>query len=223
LDTQRVLVVAPHPDDEVLGAGATMRKLVDAGAQVWVVIVADAQPPRFPAELGATGLAEAERAHKLLGVARTVRLGFPTAGLDQTAHADVNARLLDVFTEFQPSLVFLPFGGDLFVDHQLVSMSAVVCARPVTPTAPAGVYCYETLSQTNWNAPYAPRFTPTAYLDVAAQLPAKLDALSCFESQLRPFPHERSIEAVSALATLRGAQFGCAAAEAFVTVRQRIG
>jgi LmbE family N-acetylglucosaminyl deacetylase len=217
-----VLVVAPHPDDEVLGAGGTIRRLARDGATVVVVIVSRAQPPRFPAELGAAGVAEARRAHELLGVARTVVLDFPIAGLDQVPHADVNAALLDLVTEVEPELVLLPYGHDLFLDHQRVALSTLVATRPVTPSAPHGVYCYETLSQTNWNAPYQPRFSPTAYVDIAGDLDPKIAAMSCYRSQLRAFPHERSLEAVRALAVLRGAQFGCAAAEAFVTVRQRL-
>lgn len=220
---ERVLVVAPHPDDEVLGAAGTIGKFALAGARVWVVIVSHAQPPRFPITVGLTGLAEARSAHALLGVERTLTLDFPTAELDHIPHADVNAGLLAVFHEFEPTLAFVPFGGDLFIDHQAVAMSSIVCARPLSGSAPRGLYCYETLPQTNWNAPYAPRFAPTAFVDITDQLAIKLDAMSCFASQLRAFPHERSLEAVTALATLRGAQFGCKAAEAFVTIRERLG
>lgn len=219
---ERVLVVAPHPDDDVLGAGGTMHKLAAGGTEVVVVIVSRAQPPRFTREFGESGVSEARRAHAVLGVAKTIVLDFAIAELDHTPHADVNAALLDVFTEIRPDVVLLPFGGDLFADHQQVALSAIVCARPITPYAPAGVYCYETLSQTNWNAPYEPQFTPTAFVDVAGHMEAKVAAMACFSSQLKTFPHERSLEAIRALATVRGARFGCAAAEAFVTVRQRM-
>ncbi|MEV0232231.1 PIG-L deacetylase family protein [Nonomuraea sp. NPDC050786] len=219
---ERTLVVAPHPDDDVLGAGATMAKLAAAGGEVVVAIVSRAQPPRFSAEFGEAGVREAHDAHKLLGVSRTIVLDFPIAELDHIPHADVNAALLSIFEEVRPEAVFLPFGGDLFMDHQRVSLSSIVCARPVTPFAPTAVYCYETLSQTNWNAPYAAQFTPTAFTDVADHLETKLAAMSCFTSQLKAFPHERSLEAIRSLATLRGARFGCAAAEAFVGVRQRL-
>ncbi|MFI6743425.1 PIG-L deacetylase family protein [Nonomuraea sp. NPDC050451] len=222
MSPRRVLVIAPHPDDEVLGAGATMCKLAEAGAEVSVVIVSRAQPPRFPAELGRAGVDEARKAHDLLGVANTTVLDFPIAELDQVSHADMNAQLLDVFSERRPDVVFLPFGHDLFLDHQRVSLSALVCARPIGAAPPAGVYGYETLSQSNWNAPWTPRFSPTAFVDVAAELDRKVAAMECFASQIRPFPHERSSEAIRALATLRGAQFGCHAAEAFVTIRQRM-
>lgn len=221
--TERVLVVAPHPDDEVLGAGGTIAAFAAAGADVRVVIVTKAGPPRFPAALGEAGIREAKEAHALLGVKETVTLDLPIAELDVVPHAEVNARLGEVFARTEPTHVFLPFGGDLMEDHQRVSLSALVCSRPLGEAAPLGVYAYETLSQTNWNAPYAPRFAPTAFVDVSAHLERKVEAMARFESQLRPFPHERSLKAIRALAALRGAQHGCAAAEAFVTIRQRLG
>jgi LmbE family N-acetylglucosaminyl deacetylase len=189
---------------------------------VSVVLVTDAHPPRWPVGLGEMGLREARKAHKLLGVERTIELGFNIAELDQTPHADVNARLTEAFTELRPTTVLLPFGGDLMLDHQLVQLSAIVAARPIWAGAPTGVYAYETLSQTNWNAPYAPRFAATAYVDITDHLEDKIAAMAIFESQLRTFPHERSLDALRAQATLRGAQFGCPAAEAFVTLRQRL-
>nr|AGZ94022.1 hypothetical protein [Streptomyces sp. MMG1612] len=158
--TERVLVVAPHPDDEVLGAGGTIAAFAAAGADVRVVIVTKAGPPRFPAALGEAGIREAKEAHALLGVKETVTLDLPIAELDVVPHAEVNARLGEVFARTEPTHVFLPFGGDLMEDHQRVSLSALVCSRPLGEAAPLGVYAYETLSQTNWNAPYAPRFAP---------------------------------------------------------------
>src|SRR4051794_6512056 len=95
----RVLVVAPHPDDDVLGAGATMHRLAGAGAEVVVVIVSRAQPPRFPPEFGEAGVSEARQAHAILRVAKTIVLDFPIAELDHIPHADVNAALLEVFEE----------------------------------------------------------------------------------------------------------------------------
>ncbi|NTV73836.1 MAG: PIG-L family deacetylase, partial [Holophaga sp.] len=112
------------------------------------------------------------------------------------------------------------FPGDLHRDHQLVFHSALVAARPGSAGFPRRLYAYETLSETNWNAPQlTPGFIPNHFVDISGTLEDKLDAFALFRSQVRPPPHERSLETLRALAVLRGATVGLAAAEAFVTIR----
>jgi LmbE family N-acetylglucosaminyl deacetylase len=148
-------------------------------------------------------------------------LEFPAAGLDTVPHGAVNAALDRLMVEIAPDTLFLPFNGDIHLDHQLIFSSSLVAARPNKATYPTRVCAYETLSETNWNAPYlTPSFLPTLYVDIAATLERKLDAMRAFASQLRPFPNERSLEALEALARLRGATVHRPAAEAFVVVRE---
>lgn len=218
--TTPVLVLAPHPDDEVLGAGGTIARCVDEGATVVVAIVTKGYPPRFDDDLIATGRREAGVAHEVLGVKETMYLDLPAAGLDEVPHAELNERLRAVVQDVAPGRMFVPFGGDLHLDHQRIFLSALVAARPCGRASPA-VYAYETLSETNWNAPYlAPSFAPNCFFDITDSLERKLEAMAAYASQLRPFPHERSLEAVRALAISRGAQVGLPAAEAFVLLRQ---
>ena len=115
----------------------------------------------------------------------------------------------------------MPFPGDIHRDHQLVFEAAMVAARPAGPVYPLRILAYETLSETNWNAPFlTPAFTPNVFIDIAETLETKLAAFAAFASQVRAFPAERSVEALSALARLRGATVHRAAAEAFVLVRE---
>lgn len=216
-----VLVVAPHPDDEVLGPGGTIAKLAAAGHDVDVVVVTRTEPPLFPSEALETARREATAAHRVLGIRSSRFLSLPAAGLDTVPHAQVNSDLLEVFLEVRPATLLVPFVGDLHLDHQRAFLSALVCARPSGGAAPRAIYAYETLSETNWNAPYlAPGFTPNVFVDIADHLDTKLRAMAEYGSQLRPFPHERSLEALRALATLRGSTVGCPAAEGFVLVRE---
>jgi LmbE family N-acetylglucosaminyl deacetylase len=219
----RLLVVAPHLDDEVLGAGGTMARLSDTGAEVVVVVVTRGAPPMFSDQTEAATRREARAAHQLLGVARTLFLDHPAAQLDGVPHHVMNQALGDVIREVAPDTLLLPFAGDIHLDHQLTFLSSMVAARPHGPNFPRRILCYETVSETNWHAPFiSPTFVPNVYVDISAQLERKLEAMRLFSSQQREFPHERSLAALRALATFRGTTVHCEAAEAFMLVRQVI-
>ncbi|MBL0373275.1 PIG-L family deacetylase [Rhizobium sp. KVB221] len=216
----RTLVIAPHPDDEVLGAGGTIARLAASGNEVYVAVVTEGKPPAFPAEMVARVQAEAREAHGLLGVKDTFWLGLPAAALAETAHSALNAALQEIVFRLKPKTILVPFVGDMHIDHQLIFTSTLVAARPHHHRYPELILAYETLSETNWNAPYlTPAFTPNVFIDISAQLELKMKAMQCFASQLREPPHERSVATLRALATLRGATVLKQAAEAFVLVR----
>jgi N-acetylglucosamine malate deacetylase 1 len=222
LETGRLLVVAPHLDDEVLGAGGTIARLSDAGAEVVVAVVTRGAPPLFSDESEVTIREEARAAHKLLGVDRTLFLDYPAAQLDGVPHHVMNRSLAELIREVAPDTLMLPFVGDIHLDHQLTFLSSMVAARPLSLEFPKRVLCYETVSETNWHAPFAPKFVPNVYVDISAQLYRKLEAMSLYGSQQRDFPHERSLAALRALAIFRGTTVYREAAEAFMLVRQVI-
>jgi LmbE family N-acetylglucosaminyl deacetylase len=208
------VVVAPHADDEVLGAGGSISRWAREGHRVHVVVATRGLPPLFSAVEEETCRAETLLAHARMGVASSRFLDLPAAGLDRLKHRELNRRLADVLEALAPDELYLPFLGDVHRDHQEVFRSAMVAARPCMAVHPRRIYAYETLSETNWNAPFlTPAFTPNHFVDIADTLEDKLDAFALFRSQVKPPPHERSLEA------LRGATAGLRAAEAFVTVR----
>lgn len=217
----RALVVAPHPDDEVLGCGGTLARLADHGAETHVAVVTRGQPPRFDAGQVAGVRAEAAAAHAVLRVTQTHYLDLAAAELDRMAHADLNNAVGALVERIAPDTLFLPFVGDLHVDHQLVFTAGLVAARPRSARFAARVYAYETVSETNWAAPgLTPTFAPNVYVDITTTIERKLAAFASFRSQVQEFPHERSIEALRALARVRGATVHAAAAEAFVLIRE---
>src|SRR5918996_4215876 len=223
LDTGRVLVIAPHPDDEVLGAGGTVARLSEAGAEVVIAIVTRGAPPLFAQAGAAKVRCEARAAHAHLGVARTGFLDQPAARLDEVPHHELNRALGELVREVAPDTLLLPFVGDIHLDHQLTFLSAMVAARPHGAAFPGRILCYETLSETNWNAPFmTPSFVPNVFVDISAQLERKLEAMRLYDSQQRDFPHERSLAAIRALAMLRGSTVHRPAGEAFMLVRQVI-
>jgi N-acetylglucosamine malate deacetylase 1 len=214
------LVFAPHPDDEVLGAGGTIRRLANKGTSVHVAIVTRGMPPRFEAASSNGLRQELARSHEILGVSDCHFCDFPAAELDRVAHADINARLGALVAEIRPDLVFVPFVGDIHADHQITFNSALVACRPRHSEAPKLVMAYETLSETNWNAPGATAaFHPNVFIDISATLEAKIAAFQAYASQQKAFPDERSVEALRALAITRGATVYRSAAEAFMLVR----
>lgn len=218
---RRPLVIAPHPDDEILGCGGVLARLCAEGAEAHVAIVTRGAPPRFRPEQDEVARTEALAAHRLLGVKQTHFIGLPAAELDRVPHADLNSGLERLIAQISPDTVFVPHFGDVHLDHQLVFRSALVAARPTRSDAPLRLYAYETLSETNWNAPgVAPAFIPNTFVDISEYLERKLEAFRCFRSQMRAFPHERSVEALRALAISRGATVHRRAAEAFMLLRE---
>jgi N-acetylglucosamine malate deacetylase 1 len=216
----RTLVIAPHPDDEVLGCGGTIAAVSKAGGEVHVAVVTSGQPPAFSEKQVAQVRAEAGEAHRLLDVAQTHWLGLPAAKLADIENASINKAIRDLVVQVSPDTILAPFPGDIHIDHQLVFLSTLVACRPHQPQYPRTLLAYETLSETNWNAPYiTPPFVPNVYVDITLTLELKLAAMRCFASQIKEPPHERSSEALKALATLRGATVHKTAAEAFVLVR----
>jgi LmbE family N-acetylglucosaminyl deacetylase len=217
---ERALVIAPHPDDEVLGCGGTMARLAANGAEVHVGIVTRATA-RFGPGAAEAGVREAQEAHQRLGVAETHFLNLPAAELDTLPHARLNEAIGTLVAAVAPDTLFIPFLGDIHLDHQLVFLSAMVAARPRGADGPRRVYAYETLSETNWYAPgVTPIFAPNVHVDISATLERKLDAFACYTSQAKEFPDERSVKAIQALAVLRGAAVYCLAAESFLLLRQ---
>jgi LmbE family N-acetylglucosaminyl deacetylase len=217
----RTLVIAPHPDDEVLGCGGTIARLAGSGNDVHVAVVTRGRAPRFSADDVTQVRSEALAAHTLLGVAGTHWLDLPAAELDTVPHIDLNRALDGVIRAVAPDTLFLPFAGDIHLDHHLVFRSGLVAARPRAATYPTLILAYETLSETNWSTPcLGPSFAPNVSIDITETLEGKLAAFGCYASQQTAFPHERSVETLRALATLRGATVHRRAAEAFVLIRE---
>lgn len=215
---RRLVVIAPHPDDETLGAGGTIARFAAEGAEVSVLIVSGHLPPLYPPEAFETTRREAIGAMAVLGVAETCFLEIPATQVHERPVAEVNGALARFVREREPEMVLLPF-PDRHIDHRVIFDAAVVACRPVHPAAPRMVLAYETLSETHWNVPgIEPAFVPELFIDISAQLAKKEAALNCYASQIHEAP-SRSLDACRALARFRGSQNACEYAEAFKVVR----
>lgn len=216
-----VLVIAPHPDDEVLGCGGVIARHVANGDEVYVVVVTRGAPDVFPLELVERGRREAAEANKTLGTKRLSFLDFPAPRLDVVPNATIANALKDVVAEVQPATIYLPHQGDIHGDHKAVYWATLVATRPNGGFVPERLLCYETPSETEWGAPNpCDAFIPTVFVDVSQHLKAKLEAMKCYQSQLAPSPKARSLASIEALAHFRGSTIAVAAAEAFCLVRE---
>ena len=223
----KILVFAPHPDDEVLGCGGTIAKHVMHTDEVFVCIATCGHPPIFNDDLMKekgwphTLYPEIKKAHDLLGVKQTYFLDCPSADLESVKRFDLNGRLINLIQEIKPEIVYIPHFGDMQKDHTLLAEAIMVAVRPKYEHRVNCVLAYETLSETEWNIPHATNcFIPNVYVDISEFLQKKKDALSCYKSQLGAFPDPRSLDAVESLAKLRGSTMGAGAAESFMLVRQ---
>jgi len=217
---KRVMVVAPHPDDETLGVGGTIAKYSAQGADIFVLIVSGHLPPLYSRKDYDKTVHEAQSAFKLLGVSQSEFLEIPATMINSKPLHKVNGRISKIINDFKPHIVFCPY-PDRHIDHRLIFDSVMVATRPVGMGRDIEILAaYETLSETHWNAPHIePNFTPNWVVDITEQIDNKLDALSCYKSQISDFPGPRSIEAVEALAKFRGTQAGFGYGEGFHVIR----
>ena len=215
-----VLIIAPHPDDEVLGCGGTIARLTGEGRSVTVAIVTKGTP-LFPAAQVRQVRAEARRANTDLGVKKLLFLDLPVTTLHSMPRHKLNAVFTKLLADTKPEIVFLPFPGDRHEDHRQVFDAAMVAMRPDGRRhRVARICCYETVSETHWSAPgIEPVFEPNWFIDIAATLKAKLAAMLRYKSQLAAGIPARSLTAIEALARFRGSIVGFPAAEAFQIVR----
>ena len=217
---KRVLVVAPHPDDETLGVGGTIAKYSAQGDEVFVLMVSGHLPPIYSRKAYEETVSEAYSAFSVLGVEKSEFLEIPATMIgDQPLH-EVNGRISKVVNDFNPHIVLCPY-PDRHIDHRLVFDSVMVATRPVGVGKDIKIVAaYETLSETHWNAPHIePNFTPNWVVDISDHISEKLNALECYKSQISEFPGPRSIEAVEALAKFRGTQAGFGYGEGLHIVR----
>jgi LmbE family N-acetylglucosaminyl deacetylase len=217
---KNVLVIAPHPDDETLGCGGTIRRISDSGYNVTVLTVAAHMPPLYSREVHERTVNESKAAHAVLGVQESIYLDKPAVFLGDIPVPEFNTLIADQVKASSPEILLIPY-YDRHIDHRMIFDACMVAARPVGPGKNISlVAAYETISETHWNAPHIePNFTPNFCVDITEQIDAKLKAIACFASQLHEFPGPRSVEALKALALFRGSQAGYGYAEGFQVIR----
>lgn len=228
--TQSILVVAAHPDDEVLGCGGTIARHADAGDKIQVLIVAEGatsrQPKRDRAQANGalSALAQAaQKAGSVLGANSVELLDLPDNRLDSLDRLDLIKQIELRVAHYEPQVVYVHHAGDLNVDHRRLHEAVVVACRPTPGHCVKRLLSFEVASSTEWQTPgSAPAFQPNWFVNISAQWQRKYEALEAYASEMRPWPHARSLAAVEHLARWRGSQVGVDAAEAFCLLRNLV-
>lgn len=220
---QTVLVIAAHPDDEVLGVGATMARLASEGHRVCVLIVGEGVGLRHPGSTLDSIRTAARTANRLLGVAEVYFGGLNLSGklLDEIPNRTLVALVAGHLEELRPQIVFTHHPSDVHVDHQAIGRATQYCFRAGACPSLSRMLTYEVLSSTEPAAPGMGRaFEPSVYYDVEAYLSLKVEAMKCYGAEIHPYPHPRSPKAIEVQARYRGLAAGVQNAEAFVLIRE---
>lgn len=221
-----VLVVAAHPDDEVLGCGATVARLVAEGEEVAILILGEGGTARLDRrDDAAPGLVDelaalARSAGAVLGVSSVMFGGLPDNRFDSLDLLDVVHLVERHIGDVEPSTVMTHHPRDLNIDHQCTAAAVITATRPLPGSRVREVLAFEVLSATEWSFDRSQPFRPNVFVNIAEHLDTKLAALAVYDQEMRAFPHPRSIEAVRSLAALRGSTAGLRSAEAFELLRQ---
>ena len=224
----RVLVIAAHPDDEVLGCGGTIARHSHNGDEVHVMILAEGLTSRDNCgESSKDGLSElakaARKANEILRVASLSMHGLPDNRLDSLDRLDVIKLIEDKIAEYKPECIYTHHAGDVNIDHRIIHEAVNTACRPVPGHSVKHLLYFEIPSSTEWQIPgSAPPFLPTWFVDVSETLGVKMSALNAYETEMRNWPHPRSHRAIDHLARWRGAAVGVEAAEAFALGRRLI-
>jgi LmbE family N-acetylglucosaminyl deacetylase len=221
---RKILVVAAHPDDEILGCGATMARLIRRGSVACTLILGEGitardnirnREKRKEEILGLKK--QAIRANKVIGIKKTCFCDFPDNRFDSVPLLDIVKAVESIKKEFSPDMIFTHSSKDLNIDHRITYNAVLTAFRPVKGEKVREVYSFEVPSSTEWNYPNV--FSPNMFVDISDTLEIKLKALKCYKSEMMEFPHPRSEASIRNYARRWGSAAGLDCAEAFEIIR----
>ncbi|MBC8500902.1 MAG: PIG-L family deacetylase [Nanoarchaeota archaeon] len=210
----RILVIAAHPDDEVLGVGGTILKHKKNGDEVYICIVTTSYEPEWSKKYKVTKLKEAKKVDNILCVKKRVFCDLPTVKLNTIPHGEFNKIIGEVIEDISPDVIYTHFEGDVNKDHGIIFQAVMVATRPVRKKTK--VLCFETPSSTEWNNK---AFIPNLYVDITPYIDKKVEAFSQYKSEVKKYSHPRSKKGLKIWANKRGIEICTEYAEAFQIVR----
>lgn len=222
--SKKILVVAAHPDDEILGCGGTIAHLVEQGYEAYTLILGEGITSRDPSRNTENRKSEIEilrshiiKANETIGVKECFIHDFPDNRFDTIPFLDIVKKIEQIKTQIRPQIIFTHYEKDLNIDHQITARAVLTATRPVQGESVIDLYSFEILSSTEWAFPNS--FSPNVFYNIESSLEKKLKAMSFYESELTLFPHPRSLRGISNSAARWGQCVGLNSAEAFICLR----
>jgi LmbE family N-acetylglucosaminyl deacetylase len=221
---KKILIVAAHPDDEVLGCFGTVARLIQEGYEAYTLILGEGKTSRDATREVASKKdeiallkGEIHQANNLIGIKKVFIEHFPDNRFDSVDLLDIIKVISRVKEEIKPDIIFTHFANDLNIDHQITYKAVITATRPMENETVKEIYSFEILSSTEWNYPIS--FAPDTYFDISKTIDLKIDAMKSYGSELCTYPHPRSIEGIELNAKFQGMRVGKKYVEAFKTVR----
>jgi len=219
-----ILIVAAHPDDEILGCGGTVARLVREGGEAFALILGEGITSRDRKRDTRKRKKDIENlkkqckeANRIIGVKEVFFYDLPDNRFDTIAFLDIVKKIEEIKSKIYPSVIFTHYRNDLNIDHRITYQAVITAARPILGESVKEIYAFEIPSSTEWNYPMS--FSPQVFFDIEKTINLKLKAFQQYKSEIRNFPHPRSLEGIKLSARLWGIKVGLKYAEAFQVVR----
>lgn len=222
--TKKILIIAAHPDDEILGCGGTAARLVKQGNEAYTLILGegitsrDDSRQREKREREIVQLKkQVHQANSVIGIKEVFTHDFPDNRFDSAPLLDIVKVIETIKNKIKPDIVFTHYKKDLNIDHQITYRAVLTAMRPTAEETVKEIYSFEVLSSTEWNFPLS--FSPDVFFDITETIDMKLTAMEKYQSELREYPHPRSIKGIRLNAEQWGMKIGLKYAEAFKLIR----
>jgi len=215
---KRFLIVAAHPDDEVLGCFGTAKRLINEGYEGYTLILGEGKTSRGAESELEILKKEIKEANSVIGIKEVFSFDFPDNAFDSVRLLDIVKVVEKIVGEVKPEIIFTHYEKDLNIDHQITYKATITATRPMEGCVVKEIYSFEILSSTEWNYPL--NFSPDTFFDISDTLKYKVEAMNKYQSELREFPHPRSLEGIKLNSKQWGMKVGAKAAEAFKCVRR---
>jgi LmbE family N-acetylglucosaminyl deacetylase len=220
MKNKKILVIAAHPDDEVLGCGGTLLKHATNNDKILLLFATDGESSR---RSGSKKILyrkkQASKVARIINAQTPVFLNFPDNQLDKINILKIAKIFANIVHRFKPDIIYTHHYNDLNIDHRLTFEATMIACRPLVESSVTEIYCFEILSSTGWRGISNLAFKPNVYVDIKDYIRKKIDLMKIYEKEIRPSPHPRSVESINARAISRGSEVSLSYAESFELIR----